>query len=103
MQLLTRFLRRNEVDPKLEKKIKQYLDFLFDHEREMKNEETALINSLSVTLREDLYKSINGKIIKSNQLFSKSFGSTFLSHLAMKVEEHVLAPDEIIFQVLLFI
>ncbi len=99
MQMLARFLRRNEVDPKLEKKVKQYLDFLFDHEREMKNEETALINSLSTSLREDLYKSINGKIIKTNQLFSKNFGSTFLSQLAMRVEEHVLAPDELIYQV----
>jgi hypothetical protein len=99
MQMLSRFLRRNEVDPKFQKKVKQYLEFLFDHEREMKNEETAIINSLSVSLREDLYKSINGKILKTNQLFSKNFGSTFLSQLAMKVEEHVLAPDEIIFQV----
>jgi len=99
MDQLTKFLNKNEVDPNFQRKIKQYMEFKLDHERTLRESDQVILDSISGSLKTELLRQINGKVLKNNILFNKSFGSHFLLNLSMSLDEKVLAPDEFIFRV----
>jgi len=98
MDQLTKFLNKNEVDVNFQRKIKQYMEFKLDHEKTLRDSDQVILDSISGSLKSELLRQINGKVLKNNVLFNKAFGSHFLLSLSMGLEEKVLAPDEIIFR-----
>jgi len=101
MDQLTKFLNKNEVDINFQRKIKQYMEFKLDHERTLRDSDQVILDSISGSLKGELLRQINGKVLKNNTLFQKAFGSHFLLSLSMGLDEKVLAPDEIIFRVII--
>lgn len=103
MDQLTKFLAKNEVDPAFQKKIKEYMEFKLDHERTLRETDQVILDSVSGSLKAELLRQINGKVLKNNVLFQRSFGSHFLLSLSMSLNEKVLAPDEYIFRVRIYV
>lgn len=99
MDQLTKFLNKNEVDGGFQRKIKQYMEFKLDHEKTLRDSDQIILDSISGSLKAELLRQVNGKVLKNNSLFQKSFGSHFLLSLSMSLNEKVLAPDEFIFRV----
>jgi len=96
-QELQKFMEKNEIDPKLQTKAKQYIEFKLEHERTMRETDKAVLDSLSQSLRDQMLKQINGRVMKNSEFFQKSFGTNFLTKLSMVLEEQLLAPDEFIY------
>lgn len=99
MDQLAKFLAKNEVDPAFQKKIKEYMEFKLDHERTLRETDQVILDSVTGSLKSELLRQINGKVLKNNVLFQRSFGSHFLLSLSMSLNEKVLPPDEYIFRV----
>jgi len=102
MNELQKFMSKNNIDMNLQIKAKQYIEFKLEHEKAMRESDKAILHSLSQSLRDQMIKQVNGRVMKNNQLFQKSFGSSLLTKLAMQLEEQLLAPDEYIYKVSLF-
>lgn len=92
-------MEKNEIDGKLQMKAKQYIEFKLEHERTMRETDKAVLLSLSQSLRDQMLKQVNGRVMKNSDLFQKSFGSSLLTRLAMLLDEQLLAPDEYVFKV----
>jgi len=97
-QELRKFMEKNEIDGKLQMKAKQYIEFKLEHERTMRETDKAVLQSLSQSLRDQMLKQVNGRVMKNSDLFQKSFGSSLLTKLAMLLDEQLLAPDEYVFK-----
>jgi len=95
-------MSKNSIDINLQAKAKQYIEFKLEHERAMRESDKVILQSLSQNLRDQMIKQVNGRVIKNNQLFQKSFGSSLLTKLATLLEEQLLAPDEYIYKVCIF-
>lgn len=100
MQDLRKFMSKNEIDPKLQMKAKQYIEFKLEHERSMRESDKAILQSLSQSLRDQMIRQVNGNVMKNNLLFQKSFCTSFLTKLALMLEEQLLAPEEYLFKVM---
>ena len=97
-------MEKNDIDSRLQVKAKQYLEFKLDHERSMRESEKVVLHSLSQSLRDQMLKQVNGRILKNSFLFQRSFGSSFLTKVSMLLDEQLFGPDEYIFKVdLLFL
>ncbi len=91
-------MEKNEIDGKLQMKARQYIEFKLEHERTMRETDKAVLQSLSQSLRDQMLKQVNGRVMKNSDLFQKSFGSSLLTRLAMLLDEQLLAPDEYVFK-----
>jgi len=99
MNELQKFMVKNNIDMNLQLKAKQYIEFKLEHEKAMRETDKAILQTLSQTLRDQMIKQMNGRVMKNNLLFQKSFGSSLLTRLSLKLEEQLLGPDEYIYKV----
>ena len=99
MTELQKFMSKNNIDESLQVKAKQYVEFKLEHEKALRESDKAILHTLSQTLREQMIRQVNGRIMKNNILFQKSFGSSLLTRLSMNLEEQLLGPDEYLYKV----
>lgn len=100
MDQLNKFLNKNEVDSGFQRKIKEYMEFKLENERTLRKSDQVILDQISGSLKTELLRQVNGKVLKNNALFQRTFGSQFLLSLSMCLDEKVLAPDEFIFKVI---
>lgn len=80
LRVINSFMDRKKVDAKLQRRVQEYLNFLWDEKNaDNRDEEIAIINSLSETLREEL--------------FLESYGGNFLNH-PMFVQNFTCSPTK---------
>ena len=93
---------RNNVNFNLQIKVRRYLEYLFNEEKQGDNKGQAILQSLSKSLKDELLMDVYGKIIKNIQFLSSNFSKKFLLTLALKFKEISYAPEEMIFSVIFF-
>ena len=93
------YMVRNSVNFGLQIKVRRYLEYLFNEEKEGDFKGLSIINSLSKSIKEELLGDVYGKCTKKIQFFNKNFSQNFLGALALKFKEVSYAPEEIIFKV----
>ena len=96
------YMVRNNVNFNLQIKVRRYLEYLFNEEKQGDNKGQAILQSLSKSLKDELLMDVYGKIIKNIQFLSSNFSKKFLMTLALKFKEISYAPEEIIFSVIFF-
>ena len=92
-----------EVTKSLRAKVIQYLDYMNENQKHGKLAEEQVFSVLSESLKEEIRKDINGKVLRENTLFQQNFDVRFLSLLSYKLEERTFSPGQIIFDVNLYL
>jgi len=93
------YLKKNDLSKEMQARAKEYLEYLFENNKQTIAEEGEALALLSNNLQSEIKNEINVKIIKTNPLFKSLFGSKFLSMLSNCLEEKICSPNEIIFDV----
>jgi len=92
-------LKRNELSKETQTRAIEYLDYLFQNRKETISEEANALALLSSHLQSDIKKEMNSKILRSNVIFKANFGTTFLYTVSTFLQEKILSPNELIFDV----
>ena len=91
------------VDFELQARVRKYLEHLWlEEEIEDRETEERIIESLSVSLREELLIQSKGKVLAQFSLFTDYFSDIFLEEICQKVNTVNYAPDDIILYVLIY-
>ena len=93
-------MRRKNINSELQTRIREYLHFIWNEEKTQNiEEEVKIINSLSISLKEELKLDSFGFFMKNNPVFLKFFSIESLKNLVNVMKEIFLTPDDVIFQV----
>ncbi|EAR94758.2 cation channel family protein (macronuclear) [Tetrahymena thermophila SB210] len=99
ISVITKYLSKKNVNIELISRVRHYLIFLQEEQKERdKEQEDKILNKLSNRLREEIYIDINQRIIKQVSFFYKYFSQKTISKLVKAMKEVVISPNEIIFQ-----
>ncbi|KAL4505558.1 hypothetical protein ABPG73_004443 [Tetrahymena malaccensis] len=99
ISVITKYLSKKSVNIELISRVRHYLIFLSEEQKERdKEQEDKILNKLSNRLREEIYIDINQRIIKQVSFFSKYFSQKTIGKLVKAMKEVVISPNEIIFQ-----
>lgn len=94
-------MRRKNVNPDLQTRIREYLNFIWNEEKSQHTEEEAkVIKSLSYSLKEELALETNGEFLKKISFFPRYFSERGLTKMAMQFKEIFLTPEDVVFQVM---
>ncbi|EAR96485.2 cyclic nucleotide-binding domain protein (macronuclear) [Tetrahymena thermophila SB210] len=99
LSIMNRFLSRKQVNIDLQFRVKKYLSFLAQEEKEVnKKAEDAVIDKLSQNLKDQINIEVNTKILRKYPLFAKNFSEKALQRLVFVMQEVVVTPNELIIQ-----
>ena len=99
LNLINGFMKYNNIDFELKIKIRNYLEYIWNAEKQQNRHETQdVINRLSQSLREELLLKANGVLIKDIALLTNNFSGTSLRNLVHEMKEINLTPGDIIFR-----
>ncbi|KAL4495509.1 hypothetical protein ABPG72_020250 [Tetrahymena utriculariae] len=94
-----RYLNRKNVNLSLKSRVRHYLSFLVEEQRDRNQQaENEILKLLSNKLRDEITVEINSRIIKNYQLFSNNFSDQTLRKLPFIMKEVLISPNEIIFE-----
>ena len=104
LDVINAYMRRKNINPDLQTRVREYLNFTWREEKSQNvDEEAKVINSLSLSLKEELNLEAYGFFLKNNPLFTNFFSEVTLKKLVTVMKEIFLTPDDQIFQVIFFI
>ncbi|EAR98198.3 cation channel family protein (macronuclear) [Tetrahymena thermophila SB210] len=96
---IQRFLNRKNVNMQLQSRVRHYLSFLAEEQKDRnKQAENQIFKILSNKLRDEVTIEINSRILKNYSLFSENFSQKTLRNLVFIMEEVLVSPNEIIFE-----
>ena len=100
LRVINSFMDRKKVDAKLQRRVQEYLNFIWDEKNaDNRDEEIAIINSLSETLREELFLESYGGNFLNHPMFVQNFSEESLRKIAKIIKEIKLLPGDEIFDV----
>ena len=95
INVINRFMIRKNINKDLQRRIREYLRFLWKEENTQNfEEEQKIIEFLSGSLREELYMDAYGSILKQDPMFFTNFSEKTLTKLVSKIKEVRLFPEE---------
>ena len=98
INVINRFMIRKNINKDLQRRIREYLRFLWKEENTQNlEEEGKIIEFLSSSLREELYIEAYGSLLLQDPLFFVNFSEKTLKKIVSKIKEIRLFPDEKIF------
>ncbi|EAR98200.3 cyclic nucleotide-binding domain protein (macronuclear) [Tetrahymena thermophila SB210] len=96
---IQRYLNRKNVNLSLKSRVRHYLSFLVEEQRDRNQQaENEILKLLSNKLRDEITVEVNSRIIKNYSLFSSNFSTQTLRKLPFIMQEVLISPNEIIFE-----
>ena len=96
---ISTFMESKHLNGNLQMRVRSYLNFIWEKENEKMNEGLCnIINSLSTSLKNEIYLESYGFVIKDHPFFKDNFSNDFLYELTKIVEEQSFLKNEEIFQ-----
>ena len=100
LRIINRFMDRKNIDISLQRKVQEYLNFLWIEQNLSNNEEESqIMNRLNETLKEELLLESYGGIFLNNPIFLKNFNEKSLRKLVKIIKEVRFIPGDEIFEV----
>ena len=95
------YMIRKKIKPELQTRIREYLKFIYmdKHALNMEEEE-KIINSLSASLKEELFVEAYGDFLKANRLFTNNFSEETLKKMIFCLKEVSFTPGDVIYLVI---
>ncbi len=104
MRIMNKFMKRKSIDFELQGKIRCYLDYILkESQEESSAKEQSLISRLSVSLRKELLLQANGKILMNSPVLKNNFSAKTIERLAEVITPMDLAPEDYVFEVVIFL
>lgn len=101
MFVINKYMERKGISLNLQMKIREYLRFIWKEELTQNQKiEEKIINSLSKSLKEELFLEAHGSILNKHPMFFANFSDNTLRLLMYKMQEIRLTPEDEIFSVL---
>lgn len=96
-------MERKGISLNLQMKIREYLRFIWKEELTQNQKiEDKIINTLSKSLKEELFLEAHGSILNKHPIFFANFSDNTLRLLMYKMQEIRLTPEDQIFFVYFF-
>ncbi|EAR91247.2 cyclic nucleotide-binding domain protein (macronuclear) [Tetrahymena thermophila SB210] len=96
---IQRYLNRKNVNVELKSRIRHYLYFLAEEQKDRNKEiEDKVFNKLSNKLREEVTNEVNSRVLKKYLIFTKQFSNETINRIVMIMKEVLVSPNEIIFK-----
>ena len=96
---INKFMDSKAINGNLQMRIRAYLNFIWQKQNEKLNKEVLnIIDSLSDSLKEELYIEGYGDIIRNYVLLSNNFSYDFLSCLIRSMQEQTFMKNDLIIQ-----
>ena len=103
MDIINAYMKRKNIQPELQTRVREYLNFIWMEEKTQNiEEEIKIINSLSASLKEELNLESFGFFVKKNPLFIHFFSDDSLKSFVNVMKELFFTPDDVIFHVFTF-
>ncbi|EAR96742.2 cation channel family protein (macronuclear) [Tetrahymena thermophila SB210] len=94
---IQRYLKRKDVNIQLKSRVRHYLSFLAQEQKDRdKQQEDKILSVLSNKLRDEITQEINSKILNNYFIFSSNFSKSTLNKLIFIMKEILVNPNEII-------
>ena len=94
-------MKQRNVNTELQVRIRRYVEYLFEEERNGYQKGSNIFSKISVVLKQELWKDTHLNYIKNIKIFSKMFSKDFLIKLTSIIEEKNFGPEEIIINVII--
>jgi len=100
LRILNSFMERKNIDIKLQRRVQEYLNFIWNEQISDNNEEEmTIINGLNETLKEELLLESYGGVFLNNQMFIRNFSEKSLRKIVKIIKEIKLLPGDEIYNV----
>ncbi|EWS74161.1 cation channel family protein (macronuclear) [Tetrahymena thermophila SB210] len=94
---IQRYLIRKDVNIQLKSRVRHYLSFLAQEQKDRdKQQEDKILSVLSNKLRDEITQEINSKILNNYLIFSSNFSQSTLNKLIFIMQEILVNPNEVI-------
>ncbi|EAR96737.2 cation channel family protein (macronuclear) [Tetrahymena thermophila SB210] len=94
---IQRYLIRKDVNIQLKSRVRHYLSFLAQEQKDRdKQQEDKILSVLSNKLRDEITQEINSKILNNYLVFSSNFSKSTLNKLIFIMKEILVNPNEVI-------
>lgn len=100
MRLISKFMSEKGLNKETQSRIKKYLEFYLGKENAMRTEGNDVMHFLSESLKDELVKEVNAKILDDCKFFSINFRKKFLYAVSHLLEEQSYGPEEFIYKVI---
>ena len=96
LELAAVYMNKKNLDNSLKIRVKKYLEYTNEENKIAYYKGKEIIDSLSISIKNEIYENVNGKAIrKINSLF-KNFSKECLDALALKMKEKNYGPEDIV-------
>ncbi|CAD8093484.1 unnamed protein product [Paramecium primaurelia] len=93
--LINTFMSKNKIQFDLQTRIRSYLEYIWQEEQEMNDDEVgSIVKKLSRHLQDELQYQLRGNILKNCKIVMKLFSEQFLKNLLQSMEELSFSPEE---------
>ena len=97
-KVITRVMKKNNVDFDFQFRVRKYLEYCFNEENEREKEE-HIFNKLSKTIKDEYDYQIYGKKILNIPFFRNNFSKNCLLELSKIIKKVDFCPEETFIQV----
>ncbi|CAD8116964.1 unnamed protein product [Paramecium sonneborni] len=93
--LINTFMSKNKIQFDLQTRIRSYLEYIWQEEQEMNDDEVgSIVKKLSRHLQDELQYQLRGNILKNSKIVMKLFSEQFVKNLLQSMEELSFSPEE---------
>ncbi|CAK68206.1 unnamed protein product (macronuclear) [Paramecium tetraurelia] len=95
VSLINTYMSKNKIQFELQTKVRSYLEYIWQEEQEMNDDEVgSIVNKLSKHLQDELQYQLRGNILKNCKIIMKLFSESFIKSLLHYMEEQAYSPEE---------
>ncbi|KAL4504356.1 hypothetical protein ABPG72_009802 [Tetrahymena utriculariae] len=98
MMNLNLHIQKRGLNKQLAMTVRKYIEYLYKEEMVSNESAEKDLEQIPISLKEDVYQDIYGKLLRQNKVFNLNFSLEFLDKLALKLKEKRFGPEEIIYR-----
>ncbi|KAL4456280.1 hypothetical protein ABPG74_014241 [Tetrahymena malaccensis] len=98
MMNLNLHIQKRGLNKQLAMTVRKYIEYLYKEEMVSNESAEKDLEQIPISLKEDVYQDIYGKLLRQNKVFNLNFSLEFLDKLALKMKEKRFGPEEIIYR-----
>ena len=96
---INNYMIQKNVPKVIQIKVRRYLEYIDQQDREGYQKGVAILNTLSKSLKDEVLSAVFAKDLEYFDFLTKNFSDKFLTELTFKMSEISYAPEQPIFKV----
>ncbi len=87
-------MQKRGVNRVLQMKVKKYLEYMFEENKNNFKDNAFIKETLSSTLRDEMLVELYCKLLKNNKILNSNFSEIFLKKLSLFFHEATFGPED---------